>query len=35
MDDEIAGGATIFLAIGEEESAVWGGGILWGWGEKS
>ena len=35
MDDEIAGGAMIFLAIGEEEATVWWGRIQWGRGEKS
>jgi hypothetical protein len=35
LDDEIAGGAMIFLAIGEEEAAVWRGGDGWWRGEKS
>ena len=35
MDDEIAGGAMIFLAIGEEEATVWRGGDGWWRGEKS
>jgi len=35
LDDQIAGGAMIFLAIGEEEAAVWRGGDGWWRGEKS